>query len=47
MALQHAIYLAFGLLTLGGILFLLAAIWILPEKTAVDRSETFTFSHEM
>jgi hypothetical protein len=43
MALQHAIYLAFGLLTLGGILFLLAAIWIIPEKTAVDRSEMFFY----
>ena len=37
LSLQHAIYLAFALLTLGGILFLLAAIWIIPEKQAVDR----------
>ena len=37
LALQYAIYLALGLLTLGGVLFVLAAIWILPEKEAVDR----------
>jgi hypothetical protein len=37
LSLQHAIYLAFALLALGGVLFLLAAIWILPEKEAVDR----------
>ena len=35
---QKALYLVFVLLVLGGILFILAALWIVPEKQTVDRS---------
>ena len=37
MALQQALFLAFSMLVLGGLLFCVAAIWIVPEKLAVDR----------
>jgi len=38
MALQQALFLAFSMLVLGGVLFCVAAIWIVPEKLAVDRA---------
>ncbi|XP_023345314.1 protein spinster homolog 1 [Eurytemora carolleeae] len=37
LGMQKALYLVFVLLVLGGILFILAALWIVPEKHTVDR----------
>jgi len=37
LGLQRAMYLAFSLLFLGGIMYILATIWIKPEKEKVDR----------
>ena len=36
-AYQHAMFLPFGLLAMGGILFLVACRWVVADKQAVER----------